>query len=72
MPTNIVIAIEPPSSHDRLSAGITGTLNAAGQLVLIVAMFVGRVGPLTIALALTARFSARERIRYPEAEINIG
>ncbi|MCA9848076.1 MAG: Trk family potassium uptake protein [Dehalococcoidia bacterium] len=55
-----------------LSAGITGTLNAAGQLVLIVAMFVGRVGPLTIALALTARFSARERIRYPEAEINIG
>ena len=26
----------------------------------------------TIALALSARFSARERIRYPEAEINIG
>ncbi len=55
-----------------LSAGITGTLNAAGQLILIVGMFVGRVGPLTIALALSTRFSARERIRYPEAEINIG
>ena len=55
-----------------LSAGITGTLNAAGQLILIAAMFVGRVGPLTIALALSSRFAARERIRYPEAEINIG
>lgn len=55
-----------------LSTGITGTLNAAGQLTLIVAMFIGRVGPLTIALALSARFTARERIRYPEAEINIG
>lgn len=55
-----------------LSAGITGTLNAAGQLILIVAMFVGRVGPLTIALALANRFSGAERIRYPEAEVHIG
>lgn len=55
-----------------LSTGITGTLNATGQLVLILAMFVGRVGPLTIALALSARFTAREGIRYPEAEVNIG
>ena len=55
-----------------LSTGITGTLNAAGQLILIVAMFIGRIGPLTLALALSTRFSTGERIRYPEAEINIG
>jgi trk system potassium uptake protein TrkH len=55
-----------------LSAGITGTLNAAGQAILIVAMFVGRLGPLTIAIALAARFRSSERLRYPEADINIG
>ena len=55
-----------------LSTGITGTLNEAGQLILIVAMFVGRVGPLTIALALATRFAIHERIRYPESEIQIG
>ncbi|MQC17344.1 MAG: Trk family potassium uptake protein [Chloroflexi bacterium] len=55
-----------------LSAGITGSLNAAGQVIIILGMFVGRVGPLAIALVLAGRFSGRERIRYPESEINIG
>lgn len=55
-----------------LSAGITGALNAGAQLIVIVAMFVGRLGPLTIALALAARFRTSERLRYPEADINIG
>ena len=55
-----------------LSAGITGSLNAAGQVIIIIGMFLGRVGPLAIALVLAGRFSGRERVRYPEAEINIG
>lgn len=55
-----------------LSTGITGTLNSIGKVILIFGMFIGRVGPLTIALALSTRFSSGERIRYPEAEINIG
>ncbi|MEX1021649.1 MAG: potassium transporter TrkG [Dehalococcoidia bacterium] len=55
-----------------LSAGITGTLDAAGQAILVVTMFVGRLGPLTIALALAARFRGAERIRYPEADLSIG
>ncbi len=55
-----------------LSAGITGSLNAAGQLIVIVTMFLGRIGPLTVALALAARFHGGERIRYPEADVNIG
>ncbi len=55
-----------------LSTGITGTLNGAGQVILIITMFIGRVGPLTLALALATRFSTGERIRYPEADIQIG
>lgn len=56
-----------------LSAGVTGSFNAAGHLILIVTMFVGRLGPLTIALALAGRLGGhRERLRYPEADLSIG
>ncbi len=35
-----------------LSTGITSTLSAAGKVILVFAMFIGRLGPLTIALAI--------------------
>lgn len=35
-----------------LSTGITGDLSSAGKLIVTATMFVGRVGPLTIALAV--------------------
>jgi trk system potassium uptake protein TrkH len=37
------------------STGITRELPDAAQLVVIVAMFMGRLGPLTLVLAMTAR-----------------
>jgi trk system potassium uptake protein len=37
------------------STGITPQLDAAAQLIVIVAMFAGRLGPLTLVLALAAR-----------------
>ncbi len=55
-----------------LSMDFTSGLGAAPQALLIVTMFVGRLGPLTFALALAERFERRERLRYAEAEINIG
>ncbi len=53
-----------------LSLGATGQLNLYGQLVIILVMFVGRVGPLTLALLLGRR--SRTRIDYPEAKIMVG
>lgn len=35
-----------------LSTGITGSLNAASQIILILLMIVGRLGPITVATAL--------------------
>lgn len=55
-----------------LSTGITGTLNEFGQAILVVTMFVGRLGPLTVALALAGRFRGAERVRYPESDLSIG
>lgn len=38
-----------------LSTGITSGLEDPARLVLVVAMYAGRLGPLTLVLALTAR-----------------
>jgi trk system potassium uptake protein TrkH len=54
-----------------LSAGITGDLSDPGRLVIIVMMFLGRIGPLTV---LAAAGSGRREleIRYPAADISVG
>lgn len=54
-----------------LSAGITGELCDASKIILSLIMFAGRVGPLTLALALAMR-EPRGSIRYPEENIIIG
>lgn len=43
-----------------------------GKLLMAGMMFMGRVGPLTLALALAARAAARAKIRYPEGKVLIG
>ncbi|MGK4003175.1 hypothetical protein WMF31_11170 [Sorangium sp. So ce1036] len=54
-----------------LSANVTSSLSAPGKLVLTLAMFIGRIGPLTIAMALANR--ARSQLyRLPEEKIGIG
>ncbi|MPZ28175.1 MAG: TrkH family potassium uptake protein [Micromonosporaceae bacterium] len=54
-----------------LSTGITADLPAAGQLILAVLMFVGRVGTITVASALALRASHR-RYRFPEERPIVG
>lgn len=54
-----------------LSTGITPSLSAAGKLVLMMLMFVGRVGPLTVALA-AGRSRRRWRFRYAEENVMVG
>ncbi len=54
-----------------LSRGITANLTASGKLVIIITMLTGRIGPLTIVLAL-ARKRRKAIYTYPEEEIIIG
>jgi potassium uptake TrkH family protein len=42
-----------------LSTGITGDLGTAGKLLLVVLMFIGRLGPITLASALALRSRPR-------------
>lgn len=54
-----------------LSTGITPDLSYGGKIVLMVGMFIGRLGPITLAYALQNR-QRRERYLYAEADIRIG
>ncbi|MEI4271681.1 potassium transporter TrkG [Klenkia sp. LSe6-5] len=54
-----------------LSTGVTAGLPPAAQVVLVVLMFVGRIGPLTLATGLALRERARRR-RLPEERIIVG
>ncbi len=54
-----------------LTLGLTPHLSVAGKLVLAFTMYCGRVGPLTLAIALAKRNSMKG-IRYPEDKIIVG
>jgi len=54
-----------------LSTGITAGLPVAGKIVLVVLMFVGRLGPVTLVSALALRDSQR-RYTLPEGRPLIG
>jgi len=58
-----------------LSMGVTGGLSAAGKLVIVAGMFLGRIGPLAligvIAFGATAA-SRHARYRYPQEPIVMG
>jgi trk system potassium uptake protein TrkH len=54
-----------------LSMGITPALSVPGKLILIALMFVGRLGPLTIALALIER-PPQKQIQYPAEGVLVG
>ena len=51
-----------------LSTGITSLLSAAGKVVIVVLMFIGRLGPLTI-LAAASQPEKRIRISYPRGDV---
>lgn len=55
-----------------LSLGATGELGPAGKLTIIALMFVGRIGPLTLALLLGAGAAKKPAVRYPQTRLMVG
>jgi len=54
-----------------LSMGITSELDGVGRWILTAAMYFGRVGPLTLALAVAEKQTSRA-YRYPEGRVAVG
>ncbi len=56
-----------------LSVGITSQLSSVSKMVIIVLMYVGRTGPLSIYLSLLRKEKpTHQQIHYPKADIMIG
>ena len=54
-----------------MTSGKTGVLSNWGQLIIAITMFVGRIGPLTLALFLVSR-ERRDVYRYAQERVTIG
>ena len=55
-----------------LSRNLTASLNSVGKLIIIVTMYLGRVGPITLAVALGSKNESQNVISEPIEEISIG
>lgn len=54
-----------------LSAGITPQLSGTGRVIIMLLMYLGRIGPLTLATALM-RNGHEPEIQYPHEEVLVG
>lgn len=55
-----------------LSLGVTPLLSTLGKLSIVVIMYLGRVGPLTLVLAVGSKVVLPSKVEYPEGKILIG
>jgi len=54
-----------------LSTGLTSSLSPLGKMIITLTMFVGRIGPLTLAFSLAERVS-KGKYTYPQERVIIG
>lgn len=71
---NVIYEAVSALGTSGLTTGITPYLTVSSKLLLIAAMFMGRVGPLSLTLALSRRLSRTSKlhIEYPEDHIIVG
>ena len=55
-----------------LSRNLTATLGTFGKIIIIVTMYFGRVGPISLAVALGSKNESQNVISEPTEEISIG
>ena len=55
-----------------LTRDFTSTLNIWGKLVIIITMYLGRVGPISLFIALNTKKEKRNIIKNPTEQISVG
>ncbi len=55
-----------------LSRNLTGTLNLGGKLIIILCMYIGRIGPISLVIALRARGKRKDKLSYAEEDVIVG
>ena len=70
-PIKVLFELMSAFSTCGLSMGLTSWLSTPSQVILLITMFLGRVGPLTIVLAFSRERNVR-KYKYPKENILIG
>jgi len=56
-----------------ITTGITPYLSNIGRIIIIIAMFMGRIGPISIVIALTKKQNQNKyQLQYAEEQIIVG
>ena len=55
-----------------LTRGVTPLLNTAGKLIITLAMYLGRIGPITMAIFLVGGKKEETDVHYAEGNFIIG
>ena len=70
-PVDVLLEVTSAFGTVGLSTGITAAFPGGGKLLLVLIMFAGRVGPVTVATALALR-TREQRFRYAEERPLLG
>lgn len=55
-----------------LTRGITQTLDTVGKIIIILTMYIGRIGPISLALFFNTNKTGNAVRHYPEEDIRVG
>lgn len=55
-----------------LSRGLTGELDTLGKLIVTITMYIGRIGPISLALFFNSSTPKKYHRKYPEENIRVG
>ena len=55
-----------------LTRGLTGNLNTIGRIIIIVAMYLGRIGPISLAIFFAGKRHKNDKCRYLEGSFFVG
>ena len=69
---DVVYETVSASATVGLSRNLTANLNITGKFIIIVTMYFGRVGPISLAVALGSQSESQNVVSDPTEEICIG
>lgn len=55
-----------------LTRGVSSILNTTGKIIIIATMYLGRVGPISLAFALNVKKKSQNLIKNPTEDISVG
>lgn len=70
--TDALYEINSATSTVGLSRGITSNLNVGGQIIEIIAMYLGRIGPISMALFFKSRYGSPDKVKHASGRFIVG